>query len=169
MAFAAREQLYEISNGLHRIYAFCRNQRNPIRNSLANEGIFHVSDELEILFRWADKIARTAYDAMISWNDVTRISNEIYMNNSTPNGVELPRLARTDIPLRVYESYRELMFDLMRNEDRLVEQINEEYRALLQAPAVPPAPAAAGPPGSEGQGKPHMQRGEYWHAGQNRR
>jgi hypothetical protein len=30
-------------------------------------------------------------------------------------------------------------------------------------------PAVGNPPGAEGRGMPHMRRGEYWHAGVNRR
>jgi hypothetical protein len=34
---------------------------------------------------------------------------------------------------------------------------------------LPAAPPAAGPPGAEGRGIPHMRRGEEWQAGVNRR
>ena len=43
----------------------------------------------------------------------------------------------------------------------------DEADRIWGLPAAPPA--AAGPPGAEGRGIPHMRREEYWQAGVNRR
>lgn len=173
MAFATRAQIYDISNDLLRAYEDLINVETWVRRKCTEDGL-PLNEELQGYIKRANDHAKQTYDAMVDWNDKTRISNELYMNSEGPAGGERERLARTDVDLSVYEKWREYAGELLEFVEAIENDANEELADLGLAPAAAHAAAAAaaaaprGPP-MGGSGKPRKSRGDEWHGGQNRR
>jgi hypothetical protein len=167
MAFATRRQIYDVSDDLLRAFHYLEYVEKFIRDTCANEGL-PLNEELQGFIKQANDHARQAYGAMVDWNDNTRISNELYMNSDGPAGGERERLARTDVDLSVYETWRQYSEELLEFVRAIEDSVRDEFVALRLAPAAPAAAADRGPP-MGGSGKPHKSRGDEWHSGQNRR
>jgi hypothetical protein len=154
MAFATRAQLYEISNGFDRVYRILKRVESDVRNACASEG-FPTDEMLEGTIRRANSDALKAYENMLHWNDLTAITHELFLNASTPDGGELPRRAKTNVPERLYNGYRELLTQYEDIAREAVADANRQFRDLRAAPAWQhgiPRNHAGGPMG--GSGKP---------------
>ena len=168
MAFATRRQIYDVSDDLLRAYHYLEYIPKFIRETCANEGL-PLNEELQGFIKHADDQTQQTYNAMIDWNDKTRISNELYMNSDGPAGGERERLARTDVDLSVYEQWREYSEELLEFVRAIEDSVRDEFVGLRLAPAAPPAAAVDRGPPMGGSGKPRKSRGDEWHSGQNRR
>lgn len=156
MAFATRAQIYEISNDLDRLYRRLSSVQNWVVDTCVGDGL-PVTAELKAIIQWANANARNAYDTMIRWNDATKISSELFMNSSSPDGGELPRLARTNVKLSQYERMRDTVAEMVATARTIDAQANSEINDLRAAPIAArnaARAAARGGPPMGGSGKP---------------
>lgn len=156
MAFATRAQVYEISNDLDRLYRRLSSVKNWVVDTCVGDGL-PVTPALKVIIEWADDVARHAYDSMIKWNDITRISNELHMNSQGPGGGELERLARVNVELPRYERWKNMVTELGYTARTIDAQADSEINDLRAAPIAArnaARAAARGGPPMGGSGKP---------------
>ena len=156
MAFATRAQIYEISNDLDRLHRRLSSVKNWVVDTCVGDGL-PVTAELKAIIQWANANARNAYDTMIRWNDATKISSELFMNSSSPDGGELPRLARTNVKLGQYERMQDTVAEMVATARTIERQASDEIDELRAAPIAArnaARAAARGGPPMGGSGKP---------------
>ncbi len=155
MAFATRAQIYGIYNDLNRLQGRLGFVKTWVLGTCQQDRL-PVTDTLKALIARADEYARYANDVMIKWIDITRISNELYMNSQGPGGGELERLARVNVRLALYDEYERTIQDLEATTRTIEARANSEINDLQAAPAAARAAARAVPQGPPmgGSGKP---------------
>jgi hypothetical protein len=124
-----------------------------------------VDPDIWQYLRRFSQIQRASYVSARAWFDLVGASS-VFESSGPPSGVPDANM-RTNIPIETYEKWDKHALKLVKLERDCSKVIADKVENLRWGIRLP-GPGNS-PPGAEGQGKPHMQRGEYWYAGQNRR
>jgi hypothetical protein len=152
---------YWISNMTDVLITFSRKNRDfenlPIMTEVMRRGI----DESNRLLKRLDEVR---YEMANKANLFSYVENAGPPGDKplVPPGAAAFRPVPRDEFLAILDKARDLQGQIRRVDDANMDESDRIW-------GLPAGRPEAGPPGAEGRGMPHMRRGEYWHAGVNRR
>lgn len=121
--------------------------------------------DLREFVKYHKRIVRDTYESARKWNDIVGMSS-FFEAQSPPSGIPDAAYHPTNIPIETYNKWKAHKVKLNRlNVDtwRVIDDKLDRIGWALQDDGE-------SPPGAEGRGMPqHMQRGDMWQEGVNRR
>jgi hypothetical protein len=126
-----------------------------------------ATPRLKQYVNWYERIEKDIYLSARKWFEIVGASS-VFEREGPPSGAPGAAYHPTNIPLETYEKWDKHSLKLVKLDNdchRVIRDIMDDLKYGLRL-----APPGISPPGAEGHGMPqHMQRGDMWHAGMNRR